>query len=82
MQVRSRKTGEMATSVVKAFEEMFWLSCLLLGVLLMISGATEGVPFTSAHIRGETSQNAVLGLGLFLAVLGVYSGFRIGKKKK
>jgi hypothetical protein len=82
MQVRSRKTGEMATSIAKAFEEMFWLACLLLGVLLMISGATEGVPFTSVHIRGETSQNAVLGLGLFLAVLGVYSGFRIGKKKK
>jgi hypothetical protein len=33
------------------------------------------------HIRGETFQNAVLGLGLLLAVLGVYSGFRIGKKK-
>jgi hypothetical protein len=48
----------------------------------MISGATEGVPFTSVHIRGDTSQNAVLGLGLFLAVLGVYIGFRIGKKKK
>jgi hypothetical protein len=47
----------------------------------MISGATEGVPYTSVHIRGETFQNAVLGLGLFLAVLGVYSGFRIGKKK-
>lgn len=81
MRVRMRKTGEMATFGAKAFEEMFWLSCLLLGVLLMISGATEGVPFTSVHIRGEIFENAVLGLGLFLAVLGVYSGFRIGKKK-
>ena len=72
----------MPTSVAKAFEEMFWLACLLLGVLLMISAATEGVPYTSLHIRGETFQNAVLGLGLFLAALGVYSGFRIGKKKK
>ena len=72
----------MPTSVAKAFQEMFWLVCLLLGVLLMISAATEGVPYTSLHIRGETSQNAVLGLGLVLAVLGVYIGFRIGKKKK
>jgi hypothetical protein len=76
-----RKAVEMPTSIAKAFQEMFWLACLLLGVLLMISAATEGVPYTSVHIRGETFQNAVLGLGLFLAVLGVYSGFRIGKKK-
>jgi hypothetical protein len=82
MQDRKRKAIEMPASVAKAFEEMFWLSCLLLGILLMISGATEGVPYTSVHIRGETFQNAVLGLGLFLAVLGVYIGFRIGKKKK
>jgi len=81
MQDRRRKAIEMPTSIAKALEEMFWLACLLLGVLLMISGATEGVPYTSVHIRGETFQNAVLGLGLFLAVLGVYSGFRIGKKK-
>ena len=71
----------MPTSVAKALEEMFWLACLLLGVLLMISGATEGVPYTSVHLRGETLQNAVLGLGLFLAVLGVYIGFRFRKKK-
>jgi hypothetical protein len=71
----------MPTSIAKAFQEMFWLACLLLGVLLMISGATEGVPFTSLHIRGETFENAVLGLGFFLAVLGGYIGFRIGKKK-
>ena len=70
----------MPTSIAKAFAEMFWLAWLLLGVLLMISGATEGVPYTSVHIRGETFQNAVLGLGLFLAVLGVYSGFRFRKK--
>jgi len=82
MQDRRRKAIEMPTSIAKAFAEMFWLACLLLGVLLMISGATEGVPYTSVHISGETFQNAVLGLGLFLAVLGVYIGFRIGKKKK
>jgi LPXTG-motif cell wall-anchored protein len=82
MQDRRRKAIEMPTSVAKAFEEMFWLACLLLGVLLMISGATEGVPYTSVHIRGETFQNAVLGLGLFLALLGVYIGFRFRKKKK
>ena len=72
----------MPTSIAKAFQEMFWLACLLLGVLLMISGATEGVPYTSVHIKGETFQNAVLGLGLFLAVLGVYIGFRFRKEKK
>jgi hypothetical protein len=82
MQDRRRKAIEMPASVAKALEETFWLACLLLGVLLMISGATEGVPYTSVHIRGETFQNTVLGLGLFLALLGVYIGFRIGKKKK
>ena len=71
----------MATSVAKAFEEMFWLACLLLGILLMISGATEGVPYTSMHIRGETFQNVILGLGGFLTALGVYTGFRFRKKK-
>jgi hypothetical protein len=81
MQDRRRKAIEMPASVAKALEETFWLSCLLLGVLLMISGATEGVPFTSMHIRGETFQNTVLGLGVFLAVLGVYSGFRFRKNK-
>jgi LPXTG-motif cell wall-anchored protein len=82
MQDRRRKAIEMPTSIAKAFAEMFWVSCLLVGVLLMISGATEGVPYTSVHIRGETFQNAVLGLGLFLALLGVYIGFRFRKKKK
>ena len=72
----------MPASVAKALEETFWLACLLLGVLLMISGATEGVPYTSVHIRGETFQNAVLGLGVFLSFLGVYFGFHMGKKKK
>jgi hypothetical protein len=82
MQDRRKKVIEMPTSIAKAFEEMFWLACLLLGVLLMISGATEGVPYTSMHIRGETFQNAILGLGLFLAVLGVYSGFRFRNNKQ
>jgi hypothetical protein len=82
MQDRRKKAIEMPTSFAKAFAEMFWLACLLLGVLLMISGATEGVPYTSVHIKGETFQNAVLGLGLFLAVLGVYIGFRFRKEKK
>jgi hypothetical protein len=81
MQDRRRKAIEMPASVAKALEETFWLACLLLGVLLMISGATEGVPYTSVHIRGETFQNAVLGLGVFLTVLGVYIGFRFRKNK-
>jgi len=72
----------MATPIAKAFEEMFWLVCLLLGILLMIVGATEGVPYTSLHVRGETFQMVIGGLGVFLAVLGVYIGFHLGKKKR
>jgi hypothetical protein len=72
----------MATPFAKAFEEMFWLACLLLGILLMIVGATEGVPYTSLHVRGETFQTVIGGLGVFLAVLGVYIGFHLGKKKR
>jgi hypothetical protein len=72
----------MPASVAKAFEEMFWRACLLLGILLMIVGATEGVPYTSLHVRGETFQMAVGGLRLLLAVVGVYIGFQTGKKRK
>ena len=61
---------------------MIWLPCLLLGILLMIVGATEGVPYTSIHVRGESVQIAVGVLGLVLAAIGVYIGFEIGKKKK
>jgi putative Mn2+ efflux pump MntP len=61
---------------------MIWLPCLLLGILLMIIGATEGVPYTSIHVRGESVQVAIGVLGLVLAAIGVYIGFEIGKKKK
>jgi hypothetical protein len=61
---------------------MIWLPCLLLGILLMIVGATEGVPYTSIHVRGESVQIAIGVLGLVLAAIGVYIGFEIGKKKK
>ena len=61
---------------------MIWLPCLLLGILLMIVGATEGVPYTSIHVRGESIQIAIGVLGLVLAAIGVYIGFEIGKKKK
>jgi hypothetical protein len=72
----------MPTSLAQAIKETFWLGCLGWGILLMISASTEGVPYTSIHIRGEAFQTAVGAFGLFLAVLGVYIGFRIGKKKK
>jgi hypothetical protein len=72
----------MASSIKNAAKEMFWLGCLLLGILLMISAATEGFPYTSVHIRGEEFQYAVGALGLLLAVVGVYLGFSLGKKKR
>jgi putative Mn2+ efflux pump MntP len=62
--------------------QMIWLPCLLLGILLMIVGATEGVPYTSIHVRGESVQIAIGVVGLVLAAIGVYVGFEIGKKKK
>jgi len=61
---------------------MLWLPCLLVGILLMIVGATEGVPYTSWHIRNETLQIVIGTVGLLLALTGVYLGFRIGKKKR
>jgi hypothetical protein len=60
---------------------MIWLPCLLVGILLMIVGATEGVPYTSIHVRNDTLQIAVGVIGLFLSLVGVYIGFEIGKKK-
>ena len=68
-------------SFVTALKEMLWLSCLLWGILLMISAATEGFPYTSIKIRGELAQDAVGALGLFLAGLGVFLGFSFGKKR-
>jgi putative Mn2+ efflux pump MntP len=62
--------------------QMIWLPCLLLGILLMIVGATEGVPYTSIHVRGESVQIVIGVVGLVLAAIGVYVGFEIGKKKK
>lgn len=61
---------------------MIWLPCLLIGILLMIVAATEGVPYTSIHVRGDSVQIAIGVLGLVLAAIGVYIGFEIGKKKK
>jgi hypothetical protein len=52
------------------------------GILLMISAVTEGVPYTSIHIRNEFWQDAMGVIGLFLAVLGVYLGFSISTKRK
>jgi hypothetical protein len=65
-----------------AFKEIFWVSCLMWGILFMIAAATEGFPYTSIHIREELSQDAIGGLGLFLAMLGVYLGFAFGKTNK
>jgi hypothetical protein len=63
---------------VTAIKEIFWLWCLMFGILLMIAAVGEGFPYTSIHIRDELWQDAIGGLGLFLAVLGVYVGFAIG----
>ena len=40
--------------LVTALKELFWLSCLMWGILFMIAAATEGFPFTSIH--SETSS--------------------------
>jgi len=69
-------------SFVTALREILWLACLLWGILLMISAATEGFPYTSIHIRGDLAQDALGALGLFLAVVGVVLGFSFGKKRK
>ena len=69
-------------SFITALKEILWLSCLLSGILLTISGATDGIPNTSIHIRGEFAQDAVGAPGLFLAVVGVVLGFSLGKKGK
>ena len=83
---RARRRGDRIASaqmrlLVTGLKELFWLSCLMLGILFMIAAATEGFPFTSIHIRGEFWQDAIGGLGLFLALLGVYVGFAVGKTK-
>ena len=68
--------------LVTALKELFWLSCLMWGILFMIAAATEGFPYTSIHIRDEFWQDAIGGLGLSLAMLGVYLGFAFGKANK
>ena len=71
----------MTPSARKVLQEIFWVSCLMWGILLMISGATEGFPFTSIHIRGDLAQDIVGFIGLFLAIFGIYYGFAIGSTK-
>jgi hypothetical protein len=61
--------------LVTALREIFWLSCLVWGFLFMIAAAGEGFPYTFW-------QDAIGGLGLFLAMLGIYLSFSIGKTKK
>ena len=77
-----RSGWAMPPSVRKALQEILWLSCLMWGFLLMIAGATEGVPYTSIHIRGDLAQDIVGFIGLFLAIFGTYYGFAIGKTKR
>ena len=72
----------MTPSARKVLQEVLWVSCLMWGILLMISGVTEGFPFTSIHIRGELAQDIVAFIGLFLAMFGIYYGFSIGKMEK
>ena len=72
----------MTPSARKALQEILWVSCLMWGILLMISGATEGFPYTSIHIRDELAQDIVAFIGLFLAIFGTYYGFSLGKMKK
>src|SRR5262249_49321384 len=70
-----RSGWTMSPTTQTALREIVWLSCLCWGFLLMISAATEGVPYTSIHFRSDLAQDVVGGLGLLLAVCGVYYGF-------
>ena len=77
-----RSGWAMPKSVRKALREILWLSCLGWGIFLMISGTTEGVPYTSIHFRGDLAQDIVFTIGFILAIFGTYYGFSIGKVKK
>ena len=77
-----RSGWAMPKSVRKALQEILWMSCLMWGILLMISGATEGFPYTSIHIRGDLAQDIIFTIGFILAIVGIYYGFSIGKLKK
>jgi hypothetical protein len=70
------------TKIITALKELFWVSCLMWGILLMISAVGEGVPYTSIPIRNEFWQEVIGGLGLLLAVVGVYVGFSIGNIRR
>lgn len=48
----------------------------------MIVATTEGIPYTSIHLRADTYQTAVGVLGLFLLLVGIYLGFDLGKNRK
>ena len=74
-----RSGWAMTPSVQRALQEMLWLSCLCWGVILMISAATEGIPYTSIHIRGDFVQDIVGAIGLILAAFGTHYGFSLGK---
>ena len=76
-----RSGWAMTPSARKALQEVLWVSCLMWGILLMITGATEGFPYTSIHIRGELAQDIVAFIGLGLAMFGTYYGFAIGSTK-
>jgi hypothetical protein len=81
--VRANEVIPSMMRFVTALKEIFWVSCLMWGVLLMISAVAEGVPYTSIAIRNELWQDAVGGIGLFLAMLGVYLGFqKVSAKRK
>jgi hypothetical protein len=66
----------------KFLKELFWLSCLMWGILIMIAAATEGFPYTSIHIRGSFWQVAAGVFGVFLTLIGVYVGFASGTTRK
>lgn len=66
----------------KTAVDVIWLPCLLVGILLMIVGTTEGIPYTSIHVRNESIQIVIGVVGLLLCLVGVYIGFEMGKKKK
>jgi hypothetical protein len=62
-------------------KELIWLALLTWGFLLMIAAVSEGFPYTSIKVRGDTLPTLVGSVGFLMSAFGVYIGFSIGNPK-